>query len=255
MLWPSGPCSPTHLHSRRVATPSRHRPTRRPAIYSCRSSVKASWRAWVSRSLVSSRIPSADNLQRCRGMRQPARSRRRPPTRLPRSTLWRASRSHSSARSCRRSSIALVLSLSGSCRRDYLPRWNGISMLYEAEWTRGDHLELATDACDTGFGGHWGRRWFSGTWDRRTWGEAMRERRTRSMPFCELYALLVAAALWGDQWSGKKVTFLCDCQPIVQAAEKGSSSSLSVMHLLRQLCEIACRCGFDFRVEHIRRSR
>jgi len=135
--------------------------------------------------------------------------------------------------------------------RDYLPQWNGVSMLYEAEWTRGDHLELATDACDTGFGGHWGRRWFSGTWAPSVWGEAMRGKRSKSMPFCELYALVAAATLWGEQWRGMKVTFLCDCQPIVQAVAKCSSKSSGVMHLLRVLCGIACRCGFDFKVEHI----
>lgn len=135
--------------------------------------------------------------------------------------------------------------------RDYLPQWNGVSMLYEAEWTRGDHISLATDACDTGFGGYWGHRWFEGPWSPAVWGEALRGRVERSMPFLELYALVAAAALWGDQWKGRKVTFLTDCEPVALAIRKCSSTSESVMHLLRCLCEIACRCGFDFKVEHI----
>lgn len=135
--------------------------------------------------------------------------------------------------------------------RDYLPEWNGVSMLYEAEWTSAVKLQLATDACDTGFGGHWGSRWFEGTWSPAVWGEAMRDRSHRSMPFCELYALVVAASLWGKEWTGKKVIFLCDCQPVVRAVHKGSSKSESVMHLLRVLCDIACRHRFDYRVEHI----
>lgn len=134
---------------------------------------------------------------------------------------------------------------------EFLPRFNGTSMLYEAEWTRADKIQLATDACDTGFGGHWGHRWFEGPWPPSVWGEATRGRRTRSMPFLELYALVTAALLWGKQWRSKKVIFLCDCRPIVQAVEKSSSKSESVMHLLRLLCATACDSGFDFKVEHI----
>lgn len=136
--------------------------------------------------------------------------------------------------------------------QEFLPRWNGISMLYNKDWENAAHISLATDACDTGFGGHWGSRWFEGTWAPAVWSEAMRDRTKRSMPFCELYALVVAATLWGKEWHGKKVIFECDCMPVVQAVEKCNSKSDSVMHLLRILCNLACEHGFDFKVAHIR---
>ena len=34
----------------------------------------------------------------------------------------------------------------------YLPSWNRVSFLYEADWTSTPDMELFTDACDNGFG-------------------------------------------------------------------------------------------------------
>jgi len=64
-------------------------------------------------------------------------------------------------------------------------------------------------------------------------------------------ALVMAAGTWGHLWKGKKITFRCDCQPVVQAMQKKSSSTSTQMHQLRSLHKIAVRHGFDFRVQHI----
>ena len=132
-----------------------------------------------------------------------------------------------------------------------LQDWNGVSVLYDAEWLASDRIELFTDACEDGFGAVFGTEWFAGRWSPAIWGEAVHELSTRSMPFLELYALVAAATVWGERWTGKKITFRCDCKPVVQAIKRGSSSSRGMTHLLRILCANACFNGYDFRAEHI----
>jgi hypothetical protein len=133
----------------------------------------------------------------------------------------------------------------------FLSAWNGHSLIYELAWTKAERIELFTDACERGFGGHFGKRWFAGRWSPAVWGEAMHGNKTRSMPFLELYALVAAALLWGHEWREKKITFRCDCKPVVQAIADGASRSRGMMHLLRVLCHTACMHGFDFRAEWI----
>jgi hypothetical protein len=71
------------------------------------------------------------------------------------------------------------------------------------------------------------------------------------MPFLELLSLVMAASAWGPLWRQRKITFRCDCAPIVDAVERGESPEPQIMHLLRQLMQLAMLHGFDFRCVHI----
>jgi hypothetical protein len=133
---------------------------------------------------------------------------------------------------------------------DFLRSWNGVSLLYEAEWTDAPRIELFTDACLRGYGAYHGGRWFEGAWSPEEVAAAAREQRV-SMPFLEMRALVLAAATWGHLWRGKKITFRCDCMPVVQAFAEMRSRSAAQMHQIRTLHQIAAKCGFDFRVFHI----
>jgi len=134
--------------------------------------------------------------------------------------------------------------------REFLGEWNGISLLYEREWTEAPLIEFRSDACDTGYGAHYRRQWFAGRWSEAELAAA--RRRTRiSMPFLELRALTLAAATWGSEWRGMKITFRCDCMPVVQAITRCTSRRPPTMHHLRHLSTLACQFGFDFRCHHI----
>ena len=132
----------------------------------------------------------------------------------------------------------------------FLESFNGVSILYELEWTETACIELFTDACETGFGGIFGNRWFAGAWSPKQRAASM-VATARSMPFFELYALVTAAKIFGPSWRGKKITFRCDCDPVVQGVQKGRSAKPQLMYLLRQLCEIGIAYQFDYRVIHI----
>jgi hypothetical protein len=134
--------------------------------------------------------------------------------------------------------------------RDFLDEWNGVSLLYEREWTDAPLIELYTDACNVGYGARFGRQWFAGRWTPEEKDAARRYTRM-SMPFLELRALVFAAATWGRHWRGRKITFRCDCMPVVQAIARGSSRSPATMHQLRHLSTLACCFGFDFRCRHV----
>lgn len=134
--------------------------------------------------------------------------------------------------------------------REFLPRWNGKSLLYEREWQTSEQLELSTDACLEGYGAVYEDKWFAGAWRPEQLHAAFRKQR-HSVPFLELYTLVHAAATWGPRWAAKKIVFRCDCQPVVNAIQRSSSRVPGLMHLLRTLCTIACTHGFDFRCEHV----
>jgi len=71
------------------------------------------------------------------------------------------------------------------------------------------------------------------------------------MPFLELHALVHAATVWGHLWAGKKITFMCDCQPAYYAILRMSSKDSSMAALLRLLSTTAATHGFDFRCVHL----
>ena len=131
-------------------------------------------------------------------------------------------------------------------------QWNGVSLLYEQEWTESTHLLLTTDACKKGYGAVYGNQWFAGEWSEEI---SLRAKRSKmiSMPFLELYALVQAAATFANDggWAGKRIIFKTDCEVNVKNFLSGQSKDPDSMALLRCLFGIAAKCGFDFRIEHV----
>ena len=133
---------------------------------------------------------------------------------------------------------------------NFLPQWNGNSLLYDLSWEQAPDIHLSTDACNTGYGGYFEGKWFAGRWSPAVL--AMAQRKTRiSMPFLELLAVVIAAATFGHLWARKKIVFHCDCKAAVDAITGQGSRNPRQMHLLRALTEFACLRGFDFRAIHI----
>jgi hypothetical protein len=132
----------------------------------------------------------------------------------------------------------------------HLATWNGTTLMYELQWTSSASLQLSTDACLTGYGARYGNEWFHGQWTDEDVRRAHREQRV-SMPYLELLALLYAAATWGHLWARKQITFLCDCQPVVQALTQHSSNLPETQLLERTLIHLAAKHHFHYRVQHI----
>jgi hypothetical protein len=125
-----------------------------------------------------------------------------------------------------------------ACREDllmwkqFLTQWNGVSMFYQTQLTLATDIELYTDASIVGHGGYFDGRWFSEQWPvdlPNITDNAI------SMAFRELYPIVVAAILWGSEWSTKRILFHCDNMATVEIIRKGRSKAPDVMKLMRQL--------------------
>lgn len=133
---------------------------------------------------------------------------------------------------------------------EWLPKWSGSSMLNLSEWERSPDIELETDASLFGWGVVWRDQWACGEWTRNERTQSTRRKR-ESMPWMELYAITKAALIWGEQWRGRRITFIGDCRGLTQALNKNYLRQPAMAALLRVLSACAVRCEFEWRCRWI----
>ena len=94
-----------------------------------------------------------------------------------------------------------------------------------------------------GCGALWNLHWFNFQWPDhlKEWSIAVKE----------LFQVVVAAALYGPQWSGKIVQFVVDNLAVVQVLNSTYSSNNHLMHLIRLLVFLASYHNFWFSSIHI----
>ena len=151
----------------------------------------------------------------------------------------------------RQTPIPLSVRLDIAWWQDFMPQWNGVSLMYEREWSEAPLVETETDACNTGYGARYGTHWIKGEWSPLQLATARIGSERLSMPYLELLALVLAAATWAHLWRGKRITFRSDCLPVVQAITGKDSRQGRSMELIRSLHLIAALHNFDFRCLHI----
>ncbi|CAG2227747.1 unnamed protein product [Mytilus edulis] len=129
------------------------------------------------------------------------------------------------------------VTLNSSCRNDlslwhrFLDQWNGISFFIDDDIVNASDFDLYTDAASTvGFGGYFKNRWFQALWPVEM---KLDTELSLSMAYMELYPIVIAAIIWGDEWSGKRILFYCDNMATVLIIKKGRSKSLEIMRLMR----------------------
>ncbi len=142
------------------------------------------------------------------------------------------------------SSLEQIISLNQPCWADlklwitFLRNWNGITFFYDEFLSLPCDISLFTDAApSTGFGGFYRGRWFASTWppERSNSSQAV-----DSTALFELYPIVVVAAyLWGSEWSTKIILFHCDNSATVHCISKGRSNSPKIMPFLRRLIWIS----------------
>lgn len=146
------------------------------------------------------------------------------------------------------------VNITSECRKDldmwaqFLAQWNGISFFLDKTVLAQD-IELYTDASSKcGFGGYFHGRWFQGHWpnDFQTLGND-----PLSMALLELYPIVVAAVLWGHEWSRKTIKFWCDNEATVHILRKRRSQSQMIMKLMRKLTWISAINCFVIISEHV----
>ncbi|XP_029904174.1 uncharacterized protein LOC115356996 [Myripristis murdjan] len=130
--------------------------------------------------------------------------------------------------------------------RDFLSSWNGVSFFYDDHLTQPEDIQLYTDAAPSiGFGGYYGGKWFASKWPPEMFSLS------HSSALYELYPVVIAALLWGHEWSSKVILIHSDNQPTVDIINKGRSQSLDVMKFVRRLTLTSAQHQFIIRAAHI----
>ena len=128
--------------------------------------------------------------------------------------------------------------------QDFLPGWNGVSLMLQEKWETAADLNLSTDASGTlGFGAYFQGAWFTGTWSIA--------QLPRSIQWKELFAIVAAAATWGNQWQTKKILVSCDNQAIVQVWQAKNPKHPAITRLCRILFLLAARNNFNIALKHL----
>ena len=151
--------------------------------------------------------------------------------------------------SCQASAPHHYIRLNQECRADlswwieFGRSWNGSSL-----WPPNP----PSFSCYTDASGNWGCGAILSTppqlWFQLRWPDSWLRNNIAAK---EMVPIVVAAAIWGHHWSGKKVLFRSDNSATVAAVQSGSARDPSLRHLLRCLFFIAATRQFDYSATHI----
>jgi hypothetical protein len=110
----------------------------------------------------------------------------------------------------------------------FLNDFNGSTIFSDRVWLGDQDVQFFTDASGSvGFGFFFDGRWFQGKWP------SVKFALEHSIAWLELFPIIVASALWGDQLKGKKIVLRCDNESVVAIINKQTSKCQSLMKLVR----------------------
>lgn len=125
-----------------------------------------------------------------------------------------------------------------------MKKWNGISLMTSLGRVSPTYT-LTSDAS-----GHWGcgaftqtGKWFQCEW-RGEWTDV-------HITAKELLPIVIACALWGQEWRGHSVLCRCDNAAVVAIIRAGWSKHSLCMHLMRSLSLFAAIHNVTITAEHL----
>ena len=128
--------------------------------------------------------------------------------------------------------------------KEFLHGFNGRAFFIDEKMLSGDYLQLYTDASgEIGYGAVLGNEWFWGLWPT--------EWRAFNIAVLELYPIVAAVGVWGNQWENKSVCFYTDNQALVSILNKQTSREKVVMRLIRTLVVTCLKWNIHFIAKHI----
>lgn len=130
--------------------------------------------------------------------------------------------------------------------QNFLPTWNGISIIDGSKWLTNSEICLQTDSSDLAAGCVYKSEWFFVKFE----GEHA-YMKDKSINWRELYAIVKATATWCELLRAKKVIFYCDNLSIVYILQSGCSKNPDIMKLVRALFFIAARYQIEYTAKHI----
>ncbi|XP_033739602.1 uncharacterized protein LOC117326910 isoform X1 [Pecten maximus] len=131
--------------------------------------------------------------------------------------------------------------------QQFINSFNGVSLILADRWETSNHLHFYTDASGLGFGAVFNEQWFYGEWP-----EAMM---SHHITIKELFPIVIAVEIWGEQLKHKCILFHSDNDAVVSILNKHSSKDPVVMKLVRRLVVKALQLNILFCSEHIMGKR
>jgi len=127
---------------------------------------------------------------------------------------------------------------------EYLPTFNGISLITTERWSKPDEM-VASDACLSGCGATCGEEYFH-----KDFPEQLLNKNWH-INALELMSLIVAVTIWAKKLEGRKATVLCDNMATVWVINTGKTRDKVMQMLLRELCYITATNSFEVYAKHI----
>ena len=112
--------------------------------------------------------------------------------------------------------------------------WNSVSLIREFGKEGVDH-DVVTDASGQfGCGGLWKNRWFQVQWNPEY--QITKDPLPQdSIMLCKLLPVVIAAAIWGQEWRNSVVRVCCDNKGAIVPINSGYSKVQGILYLLRCL--------------------
>ena len=126
--------------------------------------------------------------------------------------------------------------------RMFAKEWNGVSFLMPPAYLP-IHC-LTSDASGT---------WGCGAWSGHCWFQLRSDSRSRRLSIMakELLPIVLACAVWGQQWSHMCLRCRCDNQVVVFCLRSRTAREPHCMHMLRTLAFLEARYAFVLKPEYI----
>ena len=127
---------------------------------------------------------------------------------------------------------------------DFLTSWHGVSLWLFPGMSAPTDVEVTSVAAGfLGFGTYYNNERFSGAW--------VPSQADQSIPYKELFPVVVASHVWSSQWSRRQVLFRSDNSAVVHILLARTPKVPYIMRLLRHLLSAAARFNFTFTSPHI----
>ncbi|XP_016519228.1 uncharacterized protein LOC103155683, partial [Poecilia formosa] len=153
------------------------------------------------------------------------------------------------------------LAIDRSCKLEmrlwhyFLSSWNGISSFYNDFLTYPEDIQFFTDVAPSiGFGGYYKGKWFADKWPLE-FQSLQNASGSPSSALFELYPIVIAAILWGHEWSKKSILIHSDSTAVVEIINKGRSRSPEIMQFMPRLTLVSAQHQFLIQAAHIPGSK
>ena len=113
----------------------------------------------------------------------------------------------------------------------------------DEHWSSSPELHLFTDAALKGIGAVFSEKWMMDSLSKEEIG--------RSIAWKELFAVVMACAMWGEHFRSRKLVIHSDNISIVFAVNTGTSKCADMMYLIRQLYHLCVQYNFECTLQHV----